>query len=127
MKPFKRADRVSNLIKEIVAATLTRLGDLPQVYFTSVRLTPDMREATVMFRLLQEPTDAEIAKTEQRLNGLRSRFSEEIRKNLVMRSLPHLNFRYDLGLTHANRIEEVLRELHLGDPKPDSDPSDQDR
>jgi ribosome-binding factor A len=127
MKPFKRADRVSNLLKEIVAATLTRLGELPQVYFTTVRLTPDLKEATVLFRMLQEPTEEEITKVEQRLTGLRSRFHEEIRKNLVMRNLPRLSFRYDLGQTHANRIEEVLRELHLGGPDADGDPSDQDR
>ena len=105
-----RVRRVADRIKETVALLLdTRVKD-PRVGFvtiTEVRITGDLREATVFYTVLGD--DENRASTKAALESAKGMLRSEVGKALGIRHTPSLEFLLDGIPENAIHISEVLR------------------
>ncbi len=79
------------------------------VTITGVKVTDDLHLATVYFTVVG--TDEEKKATEKGLNSARGFIRKEMGKNLRMRYVPDLVFRYDESVAYGTRIESLLKEI----------------
>lgn len=110
MLPYKRSQRVSDLLrKEIADIIMNRLKD-PRIGFitvTGVDVTDDIKIARVFVSILKEEertTSIEI------LNSAKNFVRSELSKRLRMKFIPTIEFRLDTSIEYGNRIERLLRE-----------------
>ena len=107
-----RPTRVSEEFREILAEEIPRLKD-PRVGFvtvTGVRVTPDLRHARVFYTSMGDERDRRA--TGAALRSARGHLRKVIGKQVRMKVLPDLEFEEDETNETADRIEELLRELH---------------
>jgi ribosome-binding factor A len=107
-----RPERVSEEFREILAEEIPKLKD-PRVGFVtviSVDVTPDLRRATVYYTVLGE--DRERRSTRAALRSARPHLRSVIGRQVRMKFLPDLEFREDQSFTKADRVDELLRQIH---------------
>ena len=105
-----RVRRVADRIKETVALLSdTRVKDprLGFVTITEVRITGDLREATVFYTVLGD--DENRASTKAALESAKGMLRSEVGKALGIRHTPSLEFLLDGIPENAIHISEVLR------------------
>jgi ribosome-binding factor A len=110
-----RPERVSEEFREILAEEIPKLKD-PRVGFvtvTRVEVTPDLRRAVVLYTVLGEESDRR--STFAGLRSARSHLRSVLGHQVRMKFLPELEFREDQGPASAERIDELLREIHEND------------
>lgn len=111
-----RPERLGELIRETVAEFLTTSARDPRIGFvtvTGVQVSADLGHATVQVSVMGSDEEKE-----RSLEGLASaaRFLRgQLARELRLRTSPEIHFRLDRGLEHAQRIEQVLKELKEGD------------
>ena len=114
---YPRIARVNELVREVLADEIERLGD-PRLGFltvTSVDVTSDLRQATVYYSVLgsseahEEAAGALPAITPQ----LKAALSRQVR----LKYLPNLVFREDPAVSRGERIEQIIRQLHADRPE----------
>ena len=114
-RPTHRPERLAELIRQTVAAFLTGNVRDPRIGFvtvTGVVVTTDLSHATVSVSVMGTAEEKETS-----LEGLMSAagfLRAQLSRELRLRTSPELHFRLDRGLEHAQRIEQVLRELKGG-------------
>ena len=111
-----RVRRVADRIKETVALLLdTRVKDprLGFVTITEVRITGDLREATVFYTVLGD--DENRASTKAALESAKGMLRSEVGKALGIRHTPSLEFLLDGIPENAIHISEVLRTVQERD------------
>ena len=109
---YKRSEKVAEAIHEMVSELLVKGLKDPRIGFvtiTGVKLTDDLHLATVYFSVIG--SDEEKKATEQGLNSARGYIRKELGKNLRMRYIPDIVFRYDVSVEYGSRIESLLREI----------------
>lgn len=109
---YKRSDKVAEAIHEMVSELLVKGLKDPRIGFvtiTGVKLTDDLHLATVYFSVIG--SDEEKKATEQGLNSARGYIRKELGKNLRMRYIPDVVFRYDVSVEYGSRIESLLKEI----------------
>jgi ribosome-binding factor A len=110
MLPYKRSQRVSDLLrKEIADIIMYKLKD-PRVGFitvTGVDVTDDIKIARVYVSILQ---DEEKKTTLDILNSAKNFIRTELSKRLRMKFIPSIEFRLDTSIEYGNRIERLLKE-----------------
>ncbi len=111
MLPYKRSQRVKDLLKEEIAEIIQRRLKDPRVGFltvTRVEVTEDLKLARVYVSVLKaEEREA----TMEILNAASSFVRSELGSRLKMRSVPAIEFRLDTSLDYAFKIDGILREL----------------
>ena len=115
---FKRSDKVAEAVHELVSELLVKGLKDPRIGFvtiTGVKVTDDMRLATVYFTVIG--TDEEKKATEQGLNSARTFIRKEMGKKFRMRYVPEVVFKYDASVEYGYRIESILKEI--GSPNHD--------
>lgn len=113
---FKRSEKVSEAIHEMASALIVKGLKDPRIGFvtiTGVKVTDDLHLATIYFTVVG--TDEEKKATEQGLNSAKGYMRKEMGKNLRMRYVPDLIFKYDSSLDYGNRIDSLLRQIHTDD------------
>jgi len=100
---------ISTLMRDELASQLPAL-----VTFTHVRVSNDLRYATVYYSVLGEETGRDaaagfFAKERKRIQHL-------VGHNLRIRCIPELTFKYDPSIVEGLRIEQLLNEIK-GHPK----------
>lgn len=110
MRPYSRADRVGELIRQIIGETLIKTIKDPRiktVVITEVKMSPDLKEAKVYFVLSGDKERIKQAKDgfEQAAGFLKRILGQE----LTLRYMPKLSFFYDNSLDYGSRIEELLK------------------
>lgn len=111
-----RPERVGELIRETVAEFLTTNVRDPRVGFvtvTGVQVSADLGHATVHVSVMGSEDEKQ-----RSLEGLTSaaRFLRgRVAGVLRLRTSPEIHFQLDRGLEHAQRIEQVLKELKKED------------
>lgn len=111
----KRADRVSDLIRqEIAELLLRRVKDprLESVTITGVEVTADLQHAKVFYTILGNPSDEDKKNTAHGLSKARGFIRQELGKRLYLRFVPEIAFHYDASFEYGDRIERLLKELH---------------
>lgn len=105
-----RVRRVADRIKETVALLLdTKVKDprLGFVTITEVRITGDLREATVFYTVLGD--EEKRASTKVALESAKGMLRSEVGKALGIRHTPSLQFMLDGIPENASHISEILR------------------
>jgi len=111
----RRADRVSEAIREVVATFLAEGGGAKDpritglVTVTGVDITSDLRHAKVFVSVLG--TDTEKAATFEGLSSVAGHLRSQIAKTLQLRNAPQITFKVDESVAHAARIESLLEQI----------------
>jgi len=109
---YKRSEKVAEAIHEMVSELLVKGLKDPRIGFvtvTGVKVTDDLHLATIYFTVIG--SDAEKKDTEQGLNSARGYIRKELGKNLRMRYVPDIVFRYDASVDYGSRIESLLKKI----------------
>ncbi len=111
MLPYKRSQRVSDLIREEVAdIVMYRLKD-PRIGFvtvTGVEMTSDLKLARVFVSVLKEE---ERETTLEVLNSSRNFIRTALSKRLRMKFIPEIEFRQDTSIEYGLKIDKLLKEI----------------
>lgn len=114
---YPRTARVNEVVREALADALERMSDprLELVTVTGVEVSPDLREAKVFYSALGHADDAEgtLEALRSAAPALRSSLSREVQ----MKYLPRLTFLVDPAIEAGQKIEDILRHLHEGEPR----------
>ena len=124
---FDRKDRVSSLLRDVVAQIISTDVKDPRVRaitITDVEVSGDLRHAKVFFAHHAGPDgEADILRGLEKASGfIRRALGQQIR----MRTTPNLAFIPDRSLDYGDRIEQKLRELGLGEGRADDAGDDDD-
>lgn len=115
MLPYKRSQRVSDLLREEIADIIFYKLKDPRIGFitvTGVDVTDDLKMAFVYISVLKEE---EKKATLDILNTAKSFIRSDLSKRLRMKSIPSLEFRLDTSVEYGDRIERLLREIKKND------------
>ncbi len=112
MKQFKRSTRIGEqILRDISILMQNELSDqIPgMVTFTHVRVSDDLQHATAYYSVLGKATDREavagyFAHERKHLQHL-------IGRNLRLRRVPELTFKFDTSIEEGIRIEQLLDEI----------------
>lgn len=111
MLPYKRSQRVSDLIREEIADILMyRLKD-PRIGFitvTGVDMTSDLKFAKVFVSILKEE---ERELTLEILNSAKNFIRSALSKRLRMKFIPNVEFRLDTSIEYGYKIDKLLKEI----------------
>lgn len=110
-QPFKRVDRVADVIRQIVSSALMtkvhHLG-LEAVTVTDVTVSPDLRHAKVFFTVMDA---ARLQQAKRALGAIKSLIQKEVASQMATRNTPHLRFVYDESLEYGNHIDRLLNKI----------------
>ena len=115
-RPYKRTDRISKQILEILCEILIRHIDLNYlgfVTFTSVQISPDLRNARVCYSILNPSKSWQQINDE--INNHRKAFKKFMGPKLRLKYIPDLRFYHDERMEYGDRISKLFRDLELGD------------
>jgi ribosome-binding factor A len=107
---YPRSARVGETLREIIADELVRIDDdrLALVTITGIDVDDELNRAHVFFDSLSgEDGDADIVEA---LNRHRVRLQGAIADQIRAKKTPILDFRPDIALRSAERIDDILRE-----------------
>lgn len=123
-----KSARRGELLREVIADELTLIDDerLHLVTITSVDVDPEMNRAVVFFdSMVDQDGDGEILEA---LGEHRVRIQSSINRQVRAKKTPVLEFRPDLVIRSAERIERILRDEATLPPRPaepdDGEPAD---
>ena len=107
---YQRTDRLNELLREVVADELERIGDdvderLRLVTITGVSTVSDLAVATVYYSSLRD--EAEVAAG---LEAQRHRLQRAVAVQVRARRTPVLTFRADPGILAGRQVDALLRE-----------------
>ncbi len=111
MLPYKRSQRVSDLLRQEIADIIMRKVKDPRIGFvtvTGVDLTDDLKIARVYVSCLKED---EKEATIGILNSAKSFIRSEVGKRVRIKVLPSIEFRFDESLGYGDRIDKLLKEI----------------
>lgn len=109
---YKRADRVSDLLKKEIAQMLLKEIKDPRIGFvtiTDVKVSDDLRFASVFFSIVG--SDRELEETTRGLNSASGFIKKKLGKRLRMRYIPNIVFKFDSSLEYGSHIDSILKNL----------------
>jgi ribosome-binding factor A len=109
---YKRADRVSDLLKKEISQLLLREVKDPHIGFitiTDVEVSKDLQIAKVYYTILGD--EKQLRESAQALKRVSRFIKRQLGKRLRMRYIPDIIFKYDHSLEYGNRINYILSHL----------------
>ncbi len=126
-RQFSRTDRIGELMREVVASELERIGDerRDRVTITAVDVDGSLEHADVYYSALQAESEDRLDEVADALEELRWPVQQVVNREVRARRTPQIRFRRDDVLSTALRVEEILRDLGGEDgdadaPEPDA-------
>ena len=118
-KPFKRTDRIGELVREIVASELERIGDdrLELVTVTAARVDRALASAEVFYSAMLAEADGRLDEVEEALDDVRWPIQQVINRQVRARRTPQIRFLPDRQIFRENAeysfdiLSQRLREL----------------
>jgi len=117
---IKRADKIAETIHEVICSLLVKGVKDPRIGFvtvTGVKVTDDLHLATVYFSVIGDQSQKK--STEAGLTSAKGFIRKELGKNLRMRYVPDIIFRYDESLDYGKRIDSLLEEIRESESEDD--------
>ena len=108
MLPYKRSQRVSDLLREEIADIIMHKLKDPRIGFitvTGVDLTDDLKIAIVYVSVLKEE---EKTATLAILNAAKSFIRSELSKRVRLRYIPSVDFKTDASIEYGSKIDKLL-------------------
>lgn len=123
MHPYKRSERVGDLIREEIAKIIMHDLNNPRIGFvtvTGVDVSNDLRHAKVYVSILEETKQDETIKI---LNSSAKFIRGELSTKIRMKFIPELIFKLDESIEYGAKIDRILNEIKSGaDSKEDENP-----
>ena len=113
MRQFRRSDRLgAQMLKDISSLVDSEFADVmpAMVTFTHVRLTSDLRYATVYYSCMEDAQGIEAVS--QSLERNKNKIRRLVGKNLHVRRVPELTFKFDPSVAEGIKIERLLNEIN---------------
>jgi ribosome-binding factor A len=113
MHPYKRSERLGELILAEISDLITRDIKDPRVgfvTFTRVEMSDDLRYAKVFVSSLG--SEQEKARMLQGLSSATGYIRRHLGRALHLRYTPEITFLIDESLEHGAKIAQLLRQLH---------------
>jgi ribosome-binding factor A len=122
-KQFSRTDRIGELVREIVASELERIGDerLDLVTITAVDVDGSLENADVFYSALSAEEEGRSDVVAEALEDQRWKVQQVVNRQVRARKTPQIRFRTDTVLSSALRIDEILRGLEASAASADDD------
>ncbi len=114
-KPYKRTDRLNELLKEEISQILQRELKDPRIGFvtvTRVEVSPDLSWADVYFSVLGE---YDPSTQENVLNHSSGFVKGLLGRRIRIKKVPNIRFHYDDSLKRADRVLSMLNEMFPDD------------
>jgi ribosome-binding factor A len=111
MLPYKRSQRVRDLLREEIADIVIHKLKDPRIGFvtiTGVDITDDLKNAIAYLSVLKEE---EKSLTLEILNAAKSFIRSELSKRVRLKTMPSLEFRLDTSIEYGSRIDKLLDEI----------------
>ena len=126
MTEYSRAARVADEVNQALArALLTEVRDqrLSGIMITTVRMSADLRNARVYWAPLDSEnfSDRDRKRTERSFGRASGFLRSYVAKNVELKYVPELTFRYDDTLETGRRIEELLHDVDIASAEPDGE------
>ncbi len=119
-KPYNRSERVEKQILEIISSIAIKnidLSDLGFITFTSVDISPDLKNAKIFYSVLnQKLSDNEI---DIQINKKQKAFKKFLSPELNLRSMPKIKFYNDKKFLYQDQIDNLLNKSVLRQNKSD--------
>jgi ribosome-binding factor A len=115
MHPYKRSERIGELILAEIADLITREIKDPRIGFltcTRIEMSDDLRHAKVFVSSFG--TEPEKARMLRGLSSATGYIRRHLGRALHLRYTPELSFLLDDSLEHGAKIAQILRQLHAG-------------
>ncbi|HWR83893.1 MAG TPA: 30S ribosome-binding factor RbfA [Candidatus Deferrimicrobium sp.] len=112
MQQFKRSERLGEqMLRDISSLMQNDLADeVPaMVTFTHVKLSDDLRYATVNYSVLGSEQDRQAA--DVYFSQEKKRIQHLVGRSLRLRRIPELSFKFDPSVAEGVRIEQLLNEI----------------
>ena len=115
MKPYTRAERISGKIQHAITDLLSKKMQDPRIEMatiSSVKLTPDLRVATVYITIFGDKE-----RILQALEGFKNSkgfIKKRIAPKLGLKYMPDLKFEYDDSFDKAAEMDELIRSANIG-------------
>jgi ribosome-binding factor A len=109
---YKRADRVGDLIREVISEMILRdLSDprLETVTITEVEVTDDLKQARVFFSARGDQTREESAV--QGLESASGLIKKKLGRELRLRYTPELMFKVDHSFEYGSKIDRLIQNI----------------
>lgn len=119
-----RRERVAEQLREEISQLMMRDMKDPRVRLasvSSVRVSPDLREARVMISALGNDEERrEVVSAMRHAEGfVRAQLGERLEN---LRTIPHLRFDLDESIAYSVRISSMLRDIEQGQAAPEDAP-----
>jgi len=113
-----RTERVAEEIRHQIADVLKKeLSDqqIGLVTVTRVRISPDLKQAKIYLSFIGNKVPAEICI--DKINFRKKQIRMGLSQKIHLRFIPELSFYYDDTIEYANRIDELIKQIHKDDEK----------
>jgi len=111
MLPYKRSQRVGDLLREEIADIIMYKLKDPRIGFVTVTgadVTDDIKMAVVYISILKEE-DRKM--TLEILNSAKSFIRSELSRRLRMKFIPTIEFRIDPSIEYGSKIDRLLDDI----------------
>lgn len=112
MRQFKRTDRLSEQIRRYTSEVVDTdyRGIMPaMITFTSVRLSRDLRYATIYYSFLGDESMKE--SVYEFLDRSKKHIRSAVGSNMHVRRIPEFTFKFDPSVEEGMKIERLLNEI----------------
>ncbi|MFH1132420.1 MAG: 30S ribosome-binding factor RbfA [Pseudomonadota bacterium] len=86
-----------------------RVAEIPMIAITSVRVSPDLRYATIYVSMFG--AEEAVVAAVKGLNNASGFLRAELGRRIALRHTPELHFVRDETMAEAARIDDILREI----------------
>lgn len=107
-RPARVAEEFQHEVSAILARGLKDPRVVGFITVTGAKMSPDLREVTVFVSVHGD--EAVKRKTMEGLVAATSYIQREAARNLRLRVVPHMRFRWDGSIEEGDKIERLLRE-----------------
>lgn len=112
MKQYKRSDRLqAQILRDISQILESPLKDVAGglVTFTRVRLTNDLRNATIYYSFLGGKEDYQ--KVVAYLDREKGHIRSQVGRGLSVRHIPEIMFKFDPSIEEGIRMEQLFEQI----------------
>lgn len=124
-RQYSRTDRLGELVREIVASELERIGDerLELVTITGATVDGSLEHSDVFWSSLIAEENGRVDEVEAALEEQRWKVQQVVNREVRARKTPQISFHHDDVLTSALRVDEILRDIGADGPAAGGSPS----
>ena len=110
-----RSDKVSDLLKKEISTIITNNVKDPRlqnINITAVKVSDDIGIATVFYTVIGKSINKSKSNIDRKvLDKLSGMIRSTLAKNIKIRRIPKINFRFDESIEYSENIERLLRNL----------------